>query len=224
MKNTVDPSIVERWNRLFLEAITRFDGATARKLIQEAFRWLSPEDVCLLMLQPSLYHIGTLWHEQQLSWVNENLASTIIREEVLLRFESLPHPQGGQPLFLSGVPQETHLIGLLFLALFWRGSGLNVFYNQKIFPTNESLLQEIQQRQPAVVCLSAMTYHRAKSLPPLSLELRRFTPSPPLLCYGGGAFLQNSPLQQQIRGFYLGPNAAIATQNIRTLLQQAKFK
>ena len=219
MGNMLTPTISERWLEAFLEAIQNYDKSRAQSLIQEAFQFYDPEDVCMQLIQPALYTIGDLWHRQELSWVKENMASALIYQEVMRSLKSITLPVSGPRIFMCGVPEETHQIGLLILALFWRRSGLNIHYHGTVRTMNE-LLQAIQQESAQIVCLSAMTEHRARTLIPISHQLRQLGPYPPVLCYGGGAFSQPNPLQQEIYGYSLGPNAVIATKNIYILLER----
>ncbi len=213
--------VQQRWQDEFMKAAFALNKAKAQELIEQAFQHYTPEEVCLLFIQPVLYHIGYLWQENQISWINENFASTLIYTALRQKLQSTHQNVAGPVIFMSGVPEETHEIGLLMLAFFWKRSGLNISYHGQM-KTGQELFQAIMQVRPAIVCLSAMTKHRAKSLVPISQALTRLPPPQPLLCYGGGAFLQESPLQQQIQGMYLGSDAALATRQVQMLLQWFK--
>jgi len=118
------------------------------------------EEVCLHLLQATLFHIGMLWAEKRLSVAVEHFATNIIRTRLTHIFDTTPNKQEGVIIFIGCAPQEPHEIGALMLALFWRRIGLNIVYLGQMVEIH-SLLQEVVQRRPWVVCLSAMTRPRA---------------------------------------------------------------
>ena len=104
------------------------------------------------------------------------------------------------------------------LALFWRRAGLNVSYLGQLVEL-KSLLQEIRQRQPGIVCLSASIRPHVKDLAEAAREITKMEPPRPVFCFGGGAFGRDASLVRQVKGVYLGTNATMATQRVKELVR-----
>jgi MerR family transcriptional regulator, light-induced transcriptional regulator len=210
----------QQWQSAFLDATFRFNKLEAQALLHQAFYVASSEEVCTFFIHPILQQIGDLWQENKLTWVHENFASTIIYTILSEQLNMLPaYKKSGPHIFMSGVPEEAHEIGLLIHALVWKSKGFNISYHcpyQKV----DDLMQEIEKARPEIVCLSANIHSYAKSLVPISRYLtEQLLPLHPLLVYGGRAFLNGNPLQQEIQGIYLGANVTASTQYLARLVK-----
>lgn len=192
------------------------NSAKAHAIIDAAFRQYAVEDVCIYLLRGALYRIGTLWEEKQLSVAVEHFATNIIRTRLAYLFESTPNKQQGAIIFIACAPREPHEIGALMLALFWRRIGLNIVYLGQMVEI-KSLLQEIRQRRPWIVCISAMTRPRVKDVAHVAREIAKLDAPRPIFCFGGGAFSRNKRLIESVKGIYLGTNADEATKRVQEL-------
>ncbi len=210
---TTDPSQLEQ---PLLDAMYAMDSTAAQRILDEAFRHFSVEDVCLNLLQGILFHIGTLWAEKRLSVAVEHFATHIIRTRVAHIFDTTPNQQQGAMIFISCAPQEPHEIGALMLALFWRRIGLNIVYLGQMVEI-PGLLQEVMQRRPWVVCVSAMTRPRVKDVARFARKIAKLASPRPIFCFGGGAFGRDTKLINSVKGIYLGTNAQEATKRIQEL-------
>ena len=199
-----------------LDCFRRLDEAGAQRLFDEAFFYHSVEDVCMNLIQAVLYRVGMLWAEQKLSVTVEHFASNLIRTRLSHLFQSTPNMRQGASILMGCAPKETHEIGVLMLALFWRRAGLNVFYLGQMLELH-SLMQEVHTMRPGIVCLSAMTRPRVKDLAEVGREIVKMAPPKPIFCFGGGAFGRDEGLIRSVKGVFLGPNGTISTQRIKEL-------
>ena len=218
-KERFSPAYAQQWQAAFLDAIFRFNKLEAQALLHQAFYAASSEEVCTLFVHPILQQIGDLWQEDKLTWIHENFASTIIHTTLIERFNVLPSHESEPHVFMSEVHEEAHEIGLLIHALVWKDKGFNISYHSPHKKVAD-LIREIQIAQPEIVCLSATINSYAKSLIPISHYITTQLPPPqPLLVYGGKAFLNANPLQQEIQGIYLGSNVTASTQYLERLVK-----
>ena len=211
------PDLVKLEERLLI-AIRNMDEGLSQRLLDEAFLHYSVEEVCLNLIQALLYRVGVLWAEKQVSIPIEHFATGLIRTRLSHLFQSTPNVQQGPAIFVGCAPKETHEIGVLMLALFWRRAGLNVFYLGQLVEI-KSLIQEIRVRRPGIVCLSAMMRHHVKDLAEAARDITKMEHPRPVFCFGGGAFGQEKKLIQSVKGVYLGTNATMATQRIKELVR-----
>ncbi|WP_052568592.1 cobalamin B12-binding domain-containing protein [Ktedonobacter racemifer] len=214
---------LERIVDIMLEAIRQLDEGHVQRIMDEAFFYYPVEEVCSNLFQPVLYRIGELWASRQITVTVEHFASNMIRTRLAHLFQTTPYQHQGPAILVGCAPRETHEIGILMLALFWRRQGFNVYYlGQMLEP--QSLLQEIRRLRPGVVCLSATTRPRARDLAEIAREINKLEGPRPTVCFGGGAFMQDPGLVKSIKGVFLGPDANEATRRLHELipLQQSQ--
>src|SRR5579883_1048479 len=157
---------------LLVRAFGALDQQSAHRIVQETLSGHTVEDVCLNLLQPALTRIGELWSRRQMTAVEEHFASTYVKGFLYSVFHTTEE-QGAAPLILLGcAPRETHEIGPLMLAVFWRRAGLRVRY---LGPNTQEgdLIEEAQARRPALVALSAMTAPRVRALTRIGKAINR---------------------------------------------------
>ena len=204
-----------------LDALLHMNEKDVQRLLDQAFLDDTVETVCMNLLQAVLYRIGTLWEQKQISVTIEHFATSIIRTRLASLFQSTPDVGQGSLILVGCAPKETHEMGALMLALFWRRAGFRISYLGQMVQT-KSLLNEIRTLQPGIVCLSAMTRPRVRDLADVAHAIARLPPPRPTVCFGGGVFSRNANLARQIEGVYLGENATVATERLREMVRQAK--
>ncbi len=211
------PDLVKLEERLLI-AIRNMNEVSAQQLLDDAFLHYPVEEVCMNLIQAVLYRVGMLWAEKQISIPIEHFASNLIRTRLAHIFQSTPNLHQGPAIFVGCAPKETHEIGVLMLALFWRRAGLNVSYLGQLVEL-KSLIQEIRKRQPGIVCLSATMRPHVKDIAEAARDITRMEHPRPIFCFGGGAFGQDAALIKKVKGVYLGTNAAMATQRLKELVR-----
>lgn len=201
-----------------LRAFAHFDTALANQVMDEALSQHSVETVCLRLLQPALARVGELWARHEMTIPEEHFAANFARGYLFSVFHTTREPAGGPLVYVACGPRETHEVGALTLALFWRRAGIRVAYlGQDI--DGASLVQSILARRPALVALSITTPQRVRSLARLVRDIDQLPPPKPFITYGGTAFVRNPELQRKVQGVYLGDDAGTATWHVRRLLQ-----
>ncbi|HUY77416.1 MAG TPA: cobalamin B12-binding domain-containing protein [Ktedonobacterales bacterium] len=205
---------------LLVRAFGAFDQQGVHRIVQETLSGHTVEDVCLNLFQPALLRIGELWSRGQMTAAGEHFASNYVKGYLFSVFHTMEE-QGAAPLILMGCgPHETHELGSLMLAVFWRRAGLRVRYLGADVQEGD-LIEEAQARRPALVALSAMTATRVRALTRIAKAINRFPPPRPIFAFGGAVFVRNSKMQQRVPGVYLGDDAATATWHVRRLLDGA---
>lgn len=209
---------LERIRDVMLEAIMRLDEAHTQSILDEALFYYPVEEVCLDLLQPVLYRLGDLWAARQITVMVEHFATNIIRTRLSHIFQTTPNLRQGPAILVGCAPREAHEMGALMLALFWRRSGLNVYYLGQMVE-GPSLVQEIRRTRPGLVCLSATTRASARDLAEVAREIEKIDKPRPIVCFGGSIFTQEPGLIKTIKGVFLGSGALNATRQIQELVQ-----
>jgi len=205
---------------LLVRAFGAFDQQSVHRIVQETLSGHTVEDVCLNLFQPALMRIGELWSRRQMTAAEEHFASNYVKGFLFSIFHTTEE-QGTAPLILLGCgPHETHELGSLTLAVFWRRAGLRVRYLGADVQEGD-LIEEAQARRPALVALSAMTAPRVRALTRIAKAINRFPSPRPIFAFGGAVFVRNIKMQQRIPGVYLGDDAATATWHVRRMLTGA---
>jgi methanogenic corrinoid protein MtbC1 len=175
----------------------------------------SVEDMALNLLQPILYEIGERWARGELTATAEHVASNQIRSQLSQLVRLSPTPLRDGRVLIGCAPGETHDIGPLMVALFLRRRGFDVVYaGASVEP--DSFITDVERLQPAVVCLSAARGESAQALATVFDALAGSYDG--VLAFGGQAFTRDESLRDGVTGMYLGPDAAVATQQLEDLL------
>ena len=143
-------------------AALRLDEPEATHLLRQAFAVYCVEEVCEVLVQPTLYAIGAAWSEGRDVIVAEHFISNIVRVQLDTIWRMTFQPDNGPQVLVACVPGEQHELGAFMLALFLRRRGLCVTYLGQNTEA-PALVRTVQCMRPAAVCLSAtMPEHRAQ--------------------------------------------------------------
>jgi MerR family transcriptional regulator, light-induced transcriptional regulator len=190
---------VANWDQLIKslsEALLALDEQWAGLVFAEAHALFSVEDICRLLVTPTLVLIGDEWFKGKVTVVQEHFASSYLMGRLLALFNAQRLGQG--PLILVGcAPNEQHELGALMLALMLRRAGHNVRYLGADVPLPD-LVKSIQGLRPHAVAISAVlvqTLSRLEELPQLlkAAGLRTH------LVYGGHAFVVDEALKARMQ-------------------------
>jgi methanogenic corrinoid protein MtbC1 len=200
-----------------VRAFSQFDTFVADRLVDEALSARSVEMVCIGLLQPALVRVGEHWAQRQLGIPEEHFATEFVRGRLHAIYAGQPERFDGPLAVVTCGPRETHDLGALMLAVFWRRAGLRViFLGQDM--DGEALVASVRAQQPQVVCVSIATPQRVRSLARIARAVAQMGPPRPIFTYGGGAFTRHPELQRKVIGIYLGDDAVTATWHITRLL------
>jgi len=206
-----------------VEALTRFDAATADQIVEEAVALLPVEQVCSQILHLTLVEMGDRWARGELSISSEHFASAFVLRKVGSLY-NLSQPQVGRgPIVAACVEGELHEIGLLLTCLYLSRAGFNTVYLGPNLPAAD-LGHAVERLRPPLVLLSATSDRAFDRLTFAVRALRELNRRDgggmglPLIGYGGGLFAQRADLRARVDAEYVGrtPNEVIA--NVDRLL------
>ncbi len=175
------------------------------------------ETLYVMVFQPALREIGSLWQANELTVADEHLATAITQAAMARAFErdfewsAAP----GRSLIAACPGMERHEVGLRMICDLLDLLGWETTYLGASVPV-DSLVAMIQKKNPDVVALSvAITPH----LPRLRLmieQIRTLFTDPPLILVGGRPFLDDPSLATSLGADLTAENAVDAVH----LLQQ----
>ncbi len=200
-----------------LDAFNALDETTAKALLASMLAVYPVEQVCAELIAPTLWEIGRLWEEGNLTVAVEHFASGIFRGVLTNLLYVTPTPADGPLVFVCCSPGEAHELAVLMLALILRRSGMRVAYLGQSIEI-EGLLHIIQQMNPALVCISLTMPAYMASLVDLARSIQNLPDPRPHFVFGGQVFGQYAHLIPQVPGTYLDGDLNTITAGIRRLL------
>jgi len=197
---TVHNMRAARWR--MIDAFQHFDEAAANILMSSMLAIYPVEQVCTDLITPTLWQIGQLWAEGELTVSVEHFASNLFRTLLTNLLHVTPSPLTGPLVIACCAPGEPHELATLMLALFLRRNGMRVAYLGQSIET-AGLLHTIKQLTPAMICISLTMPNYLPELIELGQQIQLLSEPRPILAFGGQAFLQQKQAIQQIPGLYL---------------------
>ena len=205
-----------------IDAFQHFDETTANILMSSMLAIYPVEQICTELITPTMWRIGQLWSEGELTVSVEHFASNFFRALLTNLFHVTPGPHDGPLVIVCCAPGEPHELATLMLALFLRRSGIRVIYLGQSIEI-AGLLHTIKLMVPAMVCISLTMPIYLSSLISLAQQIQRLPEPRPLLAFGGQAFSQYGTIVQQIPGLYLhGDMRKIAIQLRSMVLEHSE--
>lgn len=193
----------------FTEALLAGDQRGAKRVVDaklDAGADLIEVDVTVV--QPAMYEIGQLWQHNQISVVQEHLATAICQTVLagaLMRGE--PAPPRGQRALFACVEDNFHCLGLRMVADAFELAGWESAYLGADVPT-AALLDQIESSRPDVVGLSVSMPQHIEKIHELirlcRLELGKQCPS---IIVGGLAMNSVDDLWRNIEADHWYPDA-----------------
>jgi CheY-like chemotaxis protein len=175
----------------YLEALLNGDLGRCRTLVDFLrFRAVLESDLCLNLLQASMYRVGELWAAGQVSLAVVHEAS-VITERLLANLppNSIP-AQGKLSAVVACAPGEEHQLGAKMIRNSLEQNGYNVHYIGAGLP-NDSLLQLLKKTRPDLLALSVMLPEHLPALIDLIESIKRLYPDLRIIL-GGQAIQSNS--------------------------------
>ncbi len=169
-----------------IEAFRLLDEPAATMMMGSMLTIYPVEQVCTELITPTLWQIGQLWANGQLSVAVEHFASNFFRALLTNLFHVTPGPREGPLTIACCAPGEPHELAALMLALFLRRQHTRVAYLGQSIEIN-GLLHTIKKLSPALVCISlTMPEHLASSDQTGYSDSANASPSPYLFFWGTG--------------------------------------
>ena len=207
-----------------LAAFSRFDEAMASRLLASALAIYPVEQVCAELITPTLWEIGRLWEQGQITVSIEHFASAFFHGLLTNLFHAMPPGEAGPLIIFCCAPGEEHELASLMLSLLLRRVGLHVAYLGQNIESN-GLLQTVRQLSPALVCISATLLVPVEAVVALGQRMQELPPPRPAFIFGGQAFERHLDLIARVPGVYLdGDLQTVIAQLKRMALQRVEDK
>ncbi len=184
----------------WIEACLAFDERRAEAILNQAFAYYSPEDVCFDLLQKGLVEIGDGWYEGRVSVQQEHFTSALAMRRLDSLLAATPPPTRAGRILVGCPPGEGHTFSPMMVTLLLRRRGWDVIYLGADVPTNR-LQATIDRTRPDLVVFSAHLLDTAASLLDVAYYLRDIDLS---LGYSGYIFGVLPNLSRRIPGHFLG--------------------
>ena len=193
-------SAIAGLRQAWIDACLAFDERRAETILNQAFSYYSPEDVCFDLLQKGLVEIGDGWYEGRVSVQQEHFTSALAMRRLDSLLAATPPPTRSGRILVGCPPGESHTFSPMMVTLLLRRRGWDVIYLGADVPTNR-LQATIDRTQPDLVVFSAHLLDTAASLLDVAYYLRDIDLS---LGYSGYAFGVLPELSRRIPGHFLG--------------------
>ncbi len=206
-------------NRL-LNALLAHNVDEANLVIGEAQALYPLEEIILEMIGPTLHEIGMAWENGKIDVATEHLATNHLRHYLLIWMRLGPPTYAVSPVVLACAPGELHEGSLLMLGVLLRRLRWPVLYLGQTMPL-DSLSMFIEDLGPSILVFVAMTEEPARTLVEWPYWLPEAVASQqPVVCYGGGAFMQHPELVEQVQGMFLGNTLQEGVQKLNATLHR----
>lgn len=193
-------STIASLRQAWIDACLAFDERRAETILNQAFSYYSPEDVCFDLLQKGLVAIGEGWYEGRVSVQQEHFTSALAMRRLDSLLTATPPPTRAGRILVGCPPGESHTFSPMMVTLLLRRRGWEVIYLGADVPTNR-LQATINHTRPDLVVFSAQMLDTAASLLDVAYYLRDIDLS---LGYSGYIFSVLPELSRRIPGHFLG--------------------
>lgn len=219
VSSTITQPIVSLQSAL-LEAFAKSDATTARHTLDEAFALLTPEQVAVAIIEPTMREIGERWMRNETAVWQEHLASNLIQQKLFAILQSQSALPTTAPIIIAAcAPKEEHQLGLLIFSLLARRQGWRIEYLGQGTPLAD-IVDVARTSKPNAIVVSVSTVIGLVELIPWLDASNR--PSVPVVF--GGVMLDNVPLlRKHLPGDYLGSDTLSAVRQLATLKTRADY-
>jgi DNA-binding transcriptional MerR regulator len=185
-----------------VEALFQHDLARADRQMSEMLAFSSPEDITLNIIGPVLAEIGEAWEKGRITVSDEHLASSYLRQRLIMWMVTGPPPRPTNPIVLACPPGEWHEGSLLMLGVLLRRQGWPVTYLGQNVPFMD-FAAFIKQVQPQALVLVGMLQESARMMMDWPKWIKPVA-GKPLVAFAGRAFVIQPEFIDQVPGLYLG--------------------
>jgi methanogenic corrinoid protein MtbC1 len=195
----IDESLVSFFNR-YMDALLKPDTRAALHVSKEYIKTI--HDIPTWwerIIWPSMYEIGRLWSEGQITVGQEHIATSITQRVMSTYYPMiLDIPRNRGSVIVTVSPQELHEIGARMLADMLEMNGWDVYYTGANTP-KESLAQLLEQHQARFLCISTtMSFHLEEVADIITTVRSSPLPTPAHIIVGGQAYLNDSELWRSV--------------------------
>lgn len=147
------------------------------------------KDIYVELFQKSLYRIGKLWDNSEITVPEEHLSSQII-ESLISKYTPSAKVRSGKTVVVSCIDKEFHEIGAKMVANIFDLNGWKTYYLGASVPLRE-LIKFIKQANPDIIALSWSLYLNLARFLEVVDNLTKLYPTKKILV-GGQALEENS--------------------------------
>lgn len=202
------------------QAFIQHDEATASKILAACLAEYDLPTIFESVITPCLVRIGDGWFRGEIHVATEHFASNIIRAKLLSIFQNLPNKHTSVLIMVGGSPGELHEIGPLMIAVLLRNIGFKVEYLGPDLPLDDLAIYA-KEAKPKMIILSATLEDSARQMAGFQKMLQKVHPQPKF-GFGGGAFIRNPRLIEQVSGHYLGNSLTESVETVQKILLATK--
>ncbi len=178
---------------VFLQALLAGNRRAAQSVAEQLLsQGRSVPEIYLQVVQPALYHIGSLWQRDEITVAQEHMATAITQNVLALLYPQLPiadRKRGG--VLITGVEGELHQIGAHMVADVLESDGWEVRFLGTEMP-HDGILRAVEEQEPRLVGISTTMLFNLESTEGLIAAIRGAAGNGggPRVIVGGGAFRQ----------------------------------
>ncbi len=202
-----------------LAAFNSLDEASANQLMASMLAIYPLEQLCAELIKPTLWEVGRLWEQGQITVSIEHFASAFFRSLLTNLFHAMPPVATGPLVIICCAPGEEHELAALMLSLLLRRAGLHIAYLGQSIEIN-GLLQTVRQLSPALVCISATLTSCLDTVTDLGKRFQQLPSPRPTLIFGGQAFEQHTDAMAQVPGVYLDGELQLIIARLKRMVSQ----
>jgi DNA-binding transcriptional MerR regulator len=200
-----------------IEAFRVLDEPAATMMMGSMLTIYPVEQVCTDLITPTLWQIGQLWANGQLSVSVEHFASNFFRALLTNLFHVTPGPREGPLTITCCAPGEPHELAALMLSLFLRRQHTRVAYLGQSIEIN-GLIHTIRKLSPALVCISLTMPAYLPALTQLATQIQQMSVPRPIFSFGGQVFAHYAQAIPQIPGVYLNGDLKDIVAKLHTMI------
>ena len=198
--------------------LIRRDLQMADQVLGEALAVLTPDDIILEVIAPTITKIGESWEKGLVNIATEHLATNYLRQKLMMWMLSGPPIRSSNPILLACAPDEWHEGSLLVLGSLLRRRRWPVAYLGQSIPLND-LAGLVNDIKPSLIILVAMTEMSAQNV----IEWPKYMPEVaqsgrPIVGYGGRIFNIHPEWRLRMNGLFLGNSFREGLDTIERLL------
>jgi methanogenic corrinoid protein MtbC1 len=174
--------------RDYLADLVRGDRHSASRLIlDEAERGTSVRDIYLFVFQRVLREVGRLWHSNRIGVAQEHYCTTCTQFTMSQLYPRIfSEKRNGLRMVAASVAGEPHEIGMRMVSDFFEMEGWDTYYLGANTPIS-GLLQQVAERAPQVLAISATMSFHLHAVADL-IAATRAAGNAPRILVGGGPF------------------------------------
>ncbi len=194
--NESDPYALTR--ERFINAVDRFDIATADDEISRAATLYPPRTIVTNIVSPILREIGERWAHRDFGIAQEHIATNLLRNLLSSLFRLYPPGEAAETIVLATTAGERHEFGILISALIAATRGWRVVYLGVDLPASEIVrtVRSVRSRILALSIVNPITNLTTEELRTIATGLPQNTK----VWIGGAEALRQRNLIERING------------------------